>query len=170
MVISESTLAYAIMRCSGASHYIPHQCWLVINISCAIRMRPVFICKMSLKVTFALMYIEKLLLFLTRQTVGCNFFGIRFRVVTPRNAWCNQLWSHQQNVKRVSDTPNRCVRIVFLSSFAASSCNVRDKIMNLVSWWSVIALTWVGFCCLIPSLHHDIKHIILSVFIIGLTF
>ena len=64
----------------------------------------------------------------------------------------NRLWRHQQNENWVSETQERCVKIVFLSPFMDSFCCVRNKIMYVLSWRTVSALTRVLFWCLFPSL------------------
>ena len=66
----------------------------------------------------------------------------------------NRLWRHQQNVNRASERRGRCVKIMDLSSFMDSLCRVRNKIMYVLSWRTVYALTSyrVLFWCLFPSL------------------
>ena len=64
----------------------------------------------------------------------------------------NRLWRHQQNGNRVSETLGRCVRIVTLSSFMDSLCRIKNKIMYVLWWRTVSALTRVLFWCLFPSL------------------
>ena len=63
----------------------------------------------------------------------------------------NQLWRHKKNINRVSETRCWCVKIMVLSSFIDSLCRVRDKIMYVLSWWTLYALTRVLFWCLFPS-------------------
>ena len=63
-----------------------------------------------------------------------------------------RLWRHQQNENWVSETRERCVKIVVLSSFMDSFCRVRNEIMYVLSWRTVSALTRVLFWCLFPSL------------------
>ena len=59
----------------------------------------------------------------------------------------NRLWRHQQNVW---GTGTMCKGNV-LSSFMASFCHVRNKIIDVLSWRTVSALTWVFFFwCLFP--------------------
>ena len=60
----------------------------------------------------------------------------------------NRLWRHQQNEKRASETRGRCVKIVVLSTFMEPLCRVRNKIMYVLSWRTVSALTRVLFWCL----------------------
>ena len=74
----------------------------------------------------------------------------------------------------------------FLSSFMDSLCHVRNKIMHVLSWRTVSALTWVLFWCLFPSLlgnsgnkhqnnplvstetvHHPSTYIILYIFAVA---
>ena len=72
----------------------------------------------------------------------------------------NRLWRHQQNENRASVTWGRCVKTVVLSSFMPSLCHVRNKIMYVISWRTVSALTRVLFWCLFPSLLRNLgnKH------------
>ena len=63
----------------------------------------------------------------------------------------NRLWRHQLNENRVSETRKRCVKIVVLSSFMDSFCCVRNKIMHVLSWRTVCALTRVLFGCLFQN-------------------
>ena len=67
----------------------------------------------------------------------------------------NRLWRHQQNVKRPSETRRWCVKILVLASFMDSLCRVRNKIMYVLLWRTVYALTRVLFSCLFPSLLHN---------------
>ena len=60
----------------------------------------------------------------------------------------NQLWRHQQSVKRASETRGWCVKILVLKPFMDSLCHVRNKIMSVHLWRTVYALTWVLFWCL----------------------
>ena len=64
----------------------------------------------------------------------------------------DRLWRHQENKNRASETLGRCVRIVVLSSFINSLCRVRNKIMYVLSWRTVSALTRVLFWCSFRSL------------------
>ena len=64
----------------------------------------------------------------------------------------NQLWRHHQNIKRASETWGWCVKILVLASFMDSLCRVRNKIMYVLLWRTVYALTRVLFWCLFPSL------------------
>ena len=64
----------------------------------------------------------------------------------------NRLLRHQQNEKQASETWGRCVKIVVLSSFMEPLCRVRNKIMYVLSRWTVSALTRVLIWCLFPSL------------------
>ena len=85
----------------------------------------------------------------------------------------NRLWSQQQNANWVSETRERCVKIVILSSFMDSFCRVRNEEMCVLSWWTVSALTRVLFWSLFPELlqnnplmsaetvHHSSTYIIL---------
>ena len=62
------------------------------------------------------------------------------------------LWRHQQNENRARETRGRCVKIVVLSSFMDSLCRIKNKIMYVLSWRTVSALTRVLFWCWFPSL------------------
>ena len=64
----------------------------------------------------------------------------------------NRLWRHQQNVNPASEARVDVWRLSFLSSFLSSLCRVRNKIMYVLSWRTVPALTRVLFWCLFPSL------------------
>ena len=64
------------------------------------------------------------------------------------------LWRHQQNENWASEARGRCVKIVVLPSFIDSLCRVRNKILYVLSWRTVSALTWVLFWCLFSSLLH----------------
>ena len=64
----------------------------------------------------------------------------------------NQLWCHLQNENRANETQGRCVKIMFLSSFMDSVCRIRNKIMYVILWLTVFALTRVLFWYLFPSL------------------
>ena len=60
----------------------------------------------------------------------------------------NWLWRDQQNVNLVSKARGRRVKIVVLSSFLSSLCRVRNKIVSVLKWRTVSALTRVLFWCL----------------------
>ena len=64
----------------------------------------------------------------------------------------DRLWRHQQNVMRASETRGSCVKILVLASFMDSLCRVRNKIMYVLFWRTVYALTRLLFGCLFPSL------------------
>ena len=53
----------------------------------------------------------------------------------------NRFWRHHQNENRASETRGRCVKLVVLYSFMDSLCRVRNKIMYVLSWRTVSALT-----------------------------
>ena len=86
-----------------------------------------------------------------------NLFDIIIHMITSQLSgncdviW-NRLWSHQQKENQASETRGRCVKIVILSSFMDSLCHARNKILYVLSWWTVSALTWLLFLCLFPSL------------------
>ena len=63
----------------------------------------------------------------------------------------NRLWHHQQNVKRARHGDDMR-RSSFLESFMDSLCRVRNKIMYVLLWQTVYALTRVLFWCLFLSL------------------
>ena len=67
----------------------------------------------------------------------------------------NGLWRHQQNVKWANETQGLCVKILVLASFMDSLCSVKNKIMYVLLWRTVYALTRVLFWCLFPSLLHN---------------
>ena len=89
----------------------------------------------------------------------------------------NRLWRHQLNVRRASETRGWCAKILVLASFMDLLCRVRNKIMYVLLWRTVYALTRVLFWCLFPSLlrnnplvsawtvRHAITYIILYMFI-----
>ena len=60
----------------------------------------------------------------------------------------NRLWRHHQNEDRASETRGRCVKIVVLSSFMDYLCRLRNKIISVLSWQTVSALTRVLFSSL----------------------
>ena len=64
----------------------------------------------------------------------------------------SRLGRHHQNDKRAGETRGRCVKIVVLSSFVDSSFRVRNKMIYVLSWRTVSALTRLSFWCLFPSL------------------
>ena len=64
----------------------------------------------------------------------------------------NRLWCHQQNIKWASETRDDVWRSLFSASFIYSLCHLRNKIMYVLLWWTVFALTRVLFWCLFPSL------------------
>ena len=64
----------------------------------------------------------------------------------------NRLWRHQQNVNWASETLSDVWRLSFLSSFMDSLWCVRNRIMYVLSWRTVYALTRVLFWCLFPEL------------------
>ena len=75
---------------------------------------------------------------------------ITIHVIAPQlSSHCdvinNRMWRHQQNEDRVNETPGRCVKIVVLLSFMDSSSRVRNKIMYLLSWRTISALTRMLF-------------------------
>ena len=63
----------------------------------------------------------------------------------------NQLWRHQQNVKRARHGDDVWWSL-FLASFMDSLCRARNEIMYVLLWQTVYALTRVLFWCLFPSL------------------
>ena len=67
----------------------------------------------------------------------------------------NWLWRHQQNENWASETRGRCVKIVIFISFINSLCHVRNKIMYVLLWQTVSALSPVLFWCLFPSLFRN---------------
>ena len=69
----------------------------------------------------------------------------------------NRLWHHQQNENWVSETRERFVKILVLSSFMDSFCRVRNKILYVISWQTVSALPRMLFGFLFPSLLLGVK-------------
>ena len=55
----------------------------------------------------------------------------------------NRLWRHQQNENWASEKRDDMLTSSFLSSFMASLCRVRNKILYVLSWRTVSALTRV---------------------------
>ena len=68
----------------------------------------------------------------------------------------NLLWLHQQNVNLAREARSRCLKIVVLSSFLSSLCRVRNRIMYVLSWRTVSALTRVFFWCLFTTINTKI--------------
>ena len=64
----------------------------------------------------------------------------------------NRFWRHPHNVNWTSETYGRVSRSSFLSSFMYSFCSIRYKIMYVLSWRNIYALTRVVFWCLFHSL------------------
>ena len=86
-----------------------------------------------------------------------NELYINIHVIAPQfsryyDVISNQLWRHQQNEDRARETRGRYVKIVVLSSFMDLLCRVRNKIMYVLEWRTVSALTRVLFLCLFSSL------------------
>ena len=67
----------------------------------------------------------------------------------------NRLWRHQQNINLASEPRGRCVKIVVLIVILSSLCRVRNKIMHVLSWRTVSALTRVLILCSFPPLHQN---------------
>ena len=80
--------------------------------------------------------------------ITCHVFA------SPLSGHCdviaNRLWRHQQNVKRASETRDDVWRSPFLVLFM--DYRVRNKIMYVLLWRTVYALTRVLFWCVFPSL------------------
>ena len=72
----------------------------------------------------------------------------------------DRLWRHQQNVMRASEPRGFCVKILVSASFMNLLCRVRNKLMYVLLWRTVYALTRVLFWCLFPSLLRNLgnKH------------
>ena len=64
----------------------------------------------------------------------------------------NSLWRHQQNENWASESRERCLKSLCLSSFMDSLYRVRNKTMYVLPWRTVPALTRVPFGCLFPPL------------------
>ena len=72
--------------------------------------------------------------------------GIGSQVCSHCDVISNQLWYHPQNVIRVSETKGSMSEDHnLLSSFIDSLCHVWNKIMYVLSWRTVYAVTWVLF-------------------------
>ena len=92
-----------------------------------------------------------------------NELDITFHVIASQlSGHCDvistRLWRHQQNVQSQTEQVSHGTgvwRSLFLSSFMGSFCHVRNKIMYVLSWQTVYALTRVLFWCLFPSLLHN---------------
>ena len=80
-----------------------------------------------------------------------QFSRVRVTIVRSRDALCNQLWRHQQNVNKKNEILVRCVKIVILLLFMGSLCRRRNKIMYTLSLRTVYAHTLELFVCLFPS-------------------
>ena len=86
---------------------------------------------------------------ITIQMIASQLFGYCDVISNP-------LWHHQQNVNRASKTRVKKVwRSLFLSSFTDSLYRVRNKIMYVLAWRTIYALTRVLFWCLCPPLQHN---------------
>ena len=86
-----------------------------------------------------------------------NELDITIYVIAPQlSGHCdvisNRLWRHQQTKNRASETRGRCEKIVVLSSFMDLLRHARNKIMYVLSWRTVSALTRVLLWYLFPSL------------------
>ena len=68
------------------------------------------------------------------------------------DAIADRLWRHQRNGMRASETRGLWVKILVLASFVDSLCRVRNKIVYILLWRTVCALTRVLIWCLFPSL------------------
>ena len=74
-----------------------------------------------------------------------NEFRYHFHVLTSQlsglyDVISNQLWRHQQNINRVSETRDDMGRSSLLLSFMDSLCYVRNKIIYVPSWRTVHSL------------------------------
>ena len=78
--------------------------------------------------------------------ITCHVFASQFS--GHCDVIANRLWRHRQNVKLASETRGWCVKILVLASFMDSLCLVRNKIMYVLLWRTVYALTRVLFWCL----------------------
>ena len=87
----------------------------------------------------------------------CNELDITYHVIASQlSGHCDvistRLWRLQQNVTEQVSHGTGVWRSSFLSSFVGSLCRVRNKIMYVLPWRTVYALTRVLFWCLFPSL------------------
>ena len=68
----------------------------------------------------------------------------------------NRLWRHQQNENRASETRWWCVKIVVcIVIYLDSLRRVRNKLMYVLPWRTVSALTRVLFRCLFYNKHQN---------------
>ena len=89
-----------------------------------------------------------------------DIWQVRYHYSRDRTRIVSLLWRHQQSIVTSSaerrpsewDTGTMCEDRRFLSSFMYSLCHVRNKLMYVLSWWTVSVLTRVIFLCLFPSL------------------
>ena len=57
----------------------------------------------------------------------------------------NRSWHHQDNVNWASDTKRQCVEIPIFIIIYGFFISCKNKIMYILLWWTVHALTWVLF-------------------------
>ena len=111
-------------------------------------------------------------IFLTQLAINTtvnkiDIYQVEYHYLCDRVTIVWLLWRHHQLIvtptarwKLSGETWGLCVKIIILSSFMDSLCHVRNKIMYVLSWWTVSALTRVLIWCLFPSLLHNLgnKH------------
>ena len=88
-----------------------------------------------------------------------NIWWVRYHYSHDRITIVWSLWHHQQWIvtssakhNQASEARGRCVKLFFSYSFMDSLCHVRNKIMYVLSWRTVSALTRVLFWYLFPLL------------------
>ena len=64
----------------------------------------------------------------------------------------NWLWRHHHNENYANVTHGRCVQILILTTFMDLLCRETNKIMYVLSWRTVSALTRALIWCLFPAL------------------
>ena len=78
-----------------------------------------------------------------------------------------RLWRHQENVNLAREPRGRCVKTVVLIVILSSLCHVRNKIMLVLSWWTVSALTRVSvnivFISIVATLSWALKQCVTRV-------
>ena len=63
----------------------------------------------------------------------------------------NRLWRHQLNENQVIETRGLCVKLFVFIVIYGFVCHVRNEIMYVLSWRTVIVLTQVLYWYLLPS-------------------
>ena len=83
------------------------------------------------------------------QRFRYQFSHARVTIVTTRNALCNRLWRHQENVNRTNEIRRRCVAIVYFITIDVFIMSYKIKSCLWCLWWrTVYALRGGLFWCL----------------------